>query len=128
MPRSSLPTRGKASTPDVLPFIFERFRQADRPPTRAYGGLGLGLSLVKPLVELHGGSVVVQSAGQGKGATFIVRLPIRIAVSAEYLARAHAIGAPTDAAAAPKVRLDGLRILLVDDDREALDLASVILS
>jgi len=72
--------------------------------------------------------VVVQSAGQGKGATFIVRLPIRIAVSAEYLARAHAIGAPTDAAAAPKVRLDGLRILLVDDDREALDLASVILS
>jgi PAS domain S-box-containing protein len=66
---------GQGIAADVLPFVFDRFRQADSSSTRAYSGLGLGLALVKHLVELHGGSVAARSPGQGQGATFIVRLP-----------------------------------------------------
>jgi signal transduction histidine kinase len=69
---------GQGIAPDVLPFVFDRFRQADSSSTRAHSGLGLGLALVKHLVELHGGSVSAQSPGEGKGATFIVRLPLTI--------------------------------------------------
>ena len=68
--------------PDVLPHIFERFRQGDTGLTRAYGGLGLGLAIVRHLVELHGGSVTARSAGRDRGATFSVRLPFRPAPAA----------------------------------------------
>jgi signal transduction histidine kinase len=68
---------GHGIAPDVLPFIFDRFRQADSSLTRRFGGLGLGLSIVRHLVELHGGSVEAASEGQGRGATFVVRLPTR---------------------------------------------------
>src|SRR5262249_16135950 len=61
---------------DFLPFVFDRFRQADATATRSYGGLGLGLAIVRHLVELHGGEVQADSEGEGKGATFTVRLPI----------------------------------------------------
>src|SRR6266542_1967255 len=64
---------GQGISPAVLPFVFDRFRQADSSSTRRHGGLGLGLALVKHLVELHGGSVAAQSSGEGQGATFIVR-------------------------------------------------------
>ncbi|MFB2970542.1 PAS domain S-box protein [Aerosakkonema sp. BLCC-F183] len=67
---------GKGITPDFLPYVFDRFRQADSSITRTYGGLGLGLAIVRHLVELHGGSVCAASDGEGKGATFIVRLPL----------------------------------------------------
>jgi signal transduction histidine kinase/ActR/RegA family two-component response regulator len=118
---------GRGIDPDLLPFIFDRFRQADSSSTRAQGGLGLGLALVKHLVELHGGTVAAQSAGEGKGATFIVKLPVTIAAIAEgSVPRVH----PTAPISAPSsgVRLDGVRVLVVDDDEDALELATAILT
>jgi PAS domain S-box-containing protein len=118
---------GQGIAPSVLPFVFDRFRQADSSSTRAYSGLGLGLALVKHLVELHGGSVVAHSAGEGQGATFIVKLPLTIAeIAPVSAARAHPTAVSLDAAR-PVTRLDGLRVLVVDDDADALDLASAIL-
>jgi signal transduction histidine kinase/ActR/RegA family two-component response regulator len=119
---------GQGIAPDVLPFIFDRFRQADSSSTRTHSGLGLGLALVKHLVELHGGSVVAQSAGEGKGATFIVKLPLTIAaISGGPVPRLHPT-APTIEALPQGLRLDELRVLVVDDDPDALNLASAILT
>ena len=67
---------GEGIAADVLPYVFERFRQEDSSSTRAHAGLGLGLTLVRHVVELHGGSVTAESAGKGRGATFVVRLPL----------------------------------------------------
>lgn len=86
---------------EFLPFVFDRFRQADSSITRAQGGLGLGLAVVHHLVELHGGSVRAESAGQDQGASFIVRLPELGSAEAPDTARAHAPGAPPYAAAPP---------------------------
>jgi CheY-like chemotaxis protein len=111
---------GQGIAAAVLPFIFERFRQADSSSTRAHGGLGLGPALVEHLVELHGGSVAAQSPGEGQGTTFVIRLPLTIAeVPAGPLPRVHPT-APTIAALPQGVRLDGLRVLVVDDDPDAL--------
>jgi PAS domain S-box-containing protein len=116
---------GQGIAPEILPFVFDRFRQADSSPSRAHTGLGLGLALVKYLVELHGGSVVAQSAGEGQGATFIVKLPLMIAEMVAGPAQRVHPTAPGDAIPSG-VRLDGRRVLLVDDDPDALDLASAI--
>jgi signal transduction histidine kinase len=75
----SVSDTGVGITPDVLPFVFDRFRQGDSSLTRAFGGLGLGLAMVRHLVELHGGTVVAMSEGRNCGATFSVRLPLRAA-------------------------------------------------
>ncbi|HEY3064723.1 MAG TPA: ATP-binding protein [Methylomirabilota bacterium] len=118
---------GEGIAADILPFIFDRFRQADSSTTRAHAGLGLGLALVKYLVELHGGTVVAHSAGPGQGATFVVKLPVTIAQLPAALARVHPTAESLPASVAG-VRLDGLRVLVVDDDPDALDLAGAILT
>ena len=117
---------GQGIAPDVLPFIFDRFRQADSSSTRQHSGLGLGLALVKHLTELHGGSVAAQSPGEGQGATFIVTLPLTIAaITGGPVPRLHPT-AETIEASQQGPRLDGLRVLVVDDDQDALDLTSSI--
>jgi signal transduction histidine kinase len=77
----SIADSGAGISPEFLPFVFEPFRQADARLTRGHGGLGLGLSISRRLVELHGGTIAAASAGSGKGATFIVRLPASTAVA-----------------------------------------------
>jgi signal transduction histidine kinase/ActR/RegA family two-component response regulator len=119
---------GKGIVPEMLPHIFERFRQADSSSTRSYGGLGLGLSLVKHLVELHGGTVAAESDGEDRGATFTVVLPVAlIMMPPGLMPSAHPTAASVEVPA-NVARLDGLRILVVDDDREGLALADAILS
>ena len=112
---------------DFLPHVFERFRQQDGGTTRRYGGLGLGLAIVRNLVELHGGSVSAHSDGEGRGATFTVRLPA--AATSPFSAKQTPMPAtPTaTAAASPAMRLDGVRVLVVDDDQAARDLFAAIL-
>ncbi len=124
MTRISIADQGEGISPDFLPHVFERFRQSDGSSTRKHGGLGLGLSIVKNLIELHGGTVNVQSAGQGKGATFIIDLPIRAIADAALVGSTDADPAApaegADAGGAPAlVRLDGLRVLVVDDEPDA---------
>ena len=106
--------------PEFLPSVFETFRQADASSTRAYGGLGLGLSIVKQLVDLHGGEVQAVSAGQGKGSTFTVRLPVR---SAER----NPDHEPLIAARRSAGRLVGRSILVVDDDEDTRELLVSVL-
>jgi signal transduction histidine kinase/CheY-like chemotaxis protein len=126
--RIAISDTGQGIAPDVLPHVFERFRQGDSSSTRTHGGLGLGLALVKHLVELHGGTVVAQSAGQGHGATFVVMLPTAVAEgAAESPAPVHASAAAV-APETPVVRLDGLRVLVADDDGEAVALAETVLA
>ena len=105
--------------PDFLPHIFERFRQADSGTTREHGGIGLGLAIVRHLVELHGGTIHAVSGGKDQGTTFRVRLPLMI-VHPEPASdrRTHTTArTPADGGALP--RLDGLRVLTVDDDGDA---------
>ena len=81
---------GQGIKPEFLPHVFERFRQADASTTRRHGGLGLGLSIVKHLVELHGGKVRAKSAGEGQGATFCIELPLMVVHAPEAdAAREH---------------------------------------
>ena len=120
---------GAGISPKFLPRVFDRFRQADSSSTRKQGGLGLGLAIVRHLVELHGGTVHAESEGIGKGATFVVKLPLG-------MARAMTAGGEQVQAvvAFDEVKLDslppleGLRILVVDDETNARDLVSEILA
>jgi CheY-like chemotaxis protein len=116
---------GQGVTAEFLPHIFERFTQGDTSTTRRLGGIGLGLSIVKALVELHGGSVRADSPGPGRGATFTVRIPVlapRDARAVERLAtREEAIGA------AVPPHLDGVSVLVVEDDADTRQMLVVIL-
>ncbi len=122
---------GQGLSADFLPHVFERFRQADGTTTRRHSGLGLGLAIVRELVELHGGTVHAASPGLGRGATFTVRLPIsageahagRAAVFAERW-----FAASTTSPMPRLARLDTLRILVVDDDADGRTLTSLVLT
>ncbi len=100
---------------EILPFIFERFQQADSSTKRAYSGLGLGLTIVKNLVELHGGTIEAESAGKNEGATFTVKIPL----SREFLEK-HSPASQAENISVDRRALSGARILLVDDDVEGL--------
>src|SRR5262249_36339934 len=104
---------------DLLPRVFELFTQAERPPDRAQGGLGLGLTLVKDLVERHGGRVAAHSPGPDLGSEFTVRLPA--------LPEGIAAAAPPAPAAAPGQTSRSRRVLVVDDNRDLVETLEMLL-
>jgi signal transduction histidine kinase len=115
---------GKGIDPQFLPDVFDRFRQADQTSTRRYGGLGLGLSIVRQLVALHGGSVEAHSDGEGRGATFIVRLPrAPMTQESEQEIATEKNGSATDGLK----RLDNVRVLVVEDEADTRDVLRTIL-
>jgi PAS domain S-box-containing protein len=117
---------GQGITPEFLPFVFDRFRQADSTTTRRHGGLGLGLAIVRHLVEIHGGSVQVESPGTNKGATFVVKLPVinsrtRLSNKGKSLIDAG----KTDRRQGQS--LMGMQVLIVDDDIDTLEMMAAAL-
>jgi signal transduction histidine kinase len=119
----SVADSGQGIKPEFLPLVFDRFRQEDGSISRRHGGLGLGLAIVRHLVELHAGSVDAQSAGEGKGARFIVRLPVR-----EATLMPRIMETPASGGMATPSMLAGLRLLVVDDDPGARELISGMLA
>jgi hypothetical protein len=117
--RITVSDTGKGISPEFLPYVFDRFRQADASSARRYGGLGLGLALVKYLVELHGGTIEAASAGEGQGTTFIVTLPVRAVTALPGEAADSPVAAPGPEEAN---MLAGVRVLVVDDENEAREL------
>jgi PAS domain S-box-containing protein len=114
---------GKGISAEFLPYVFDRFRQADSTSTRKYGGLGLGLAIVRHLVELHGGTVHAESPGPDQGATFTVRLPLM----EERVLPAPSSRHGVQSGNASSVRLDGVKVMVVDDELDMRDFLSVSL-
>jgi len=111
---------GQGIDAEFLPRVFDRFRQADSSTTRSFGGLGLGLAIVRHLVELHGGTVSAESEGVGKGATFSATFPL-------LTGRTEPIAHSGETCAPEILSLDGLRVLLVDDEAEAREIISTVI-
>ncbi len=117
---------GQGVKAEMLPHLFERFFQADSTSTRTHGGLGLGLAIVRHLVELHGGTASAHSAGEGQGATFTVRLPVlavRMGPSSPERPGPQAAWKP-----APGAGIRGLRVLVVDDEADAREMLALVLA
>ena len=118
---------GQGIKPEFLPHVFDRFRQEDSASTRRAGGLGIGLSLVKHLVELHGGSVRAQSAGENQGATFVVALPLAVVHESEAADRRHPASSYSVTMQTDLPSLRGVRVLVVDDEPDARELLRRVL-
>jgi CheY-like chemotaxis protein len=112
---------GRGIDPELLPHVFERFKQVDAATPRGRGGLGLGLAIASHLVELHGGRVRAESAGIGQGATFTVVLPVVTKASAPAAAQQLELAMPG------RERLDGARVLIVEDDADTRELVATVL-
>jgi signal transduction histidine kinase/CheY-like chemotaxis protein len=132
--RLTVSDTGCGFSPDFAPFIFDRFRQADGSSTRRHGGLGLGLSIVRHLVELHGGTVHAESAGVGCGATFTIGLPLAAAPQGVRSGRnaGESYSWQNEKSRTPRVKtlpsLEGVQVLLVDDDRDTLGTLAALLT
>jgi CheY-like chemotaxis protein len=109
---------GIGIAPEFMPHVFEPFRQQDGGSTRAYSGLGLGLSIARELVHLHGGTITAQSQGRGRGASFTITFPATLAADRV---------ADTAPSHQPDIRLDGLAVLVVDDDPDTLGAVAALL-
>lgn len=117
---------GQGIHPDFLPYVFEHFRQEEQAKTRHHGGLGLGLAIVRQLVEIHGGTVHVSSPGEGKGTTFTVRLPLMTMPSSQEVAERSP--SPENLPATdPAPNLENVSVLVVDDEIDSRELLTVIL-
>jgi CheY-like chemotaxis protein len=121
--RVTVTDSGQGIDHEFLPRVFDRFLQADSSTTRSYGGLGLGLAIVRHLVELHGGTVWADSDGPGKGATFSAKFPL-LAERIQPITLSHS----GETSRSEFLSLDGLRILLVDDEPEARQIISTVIS
>lgn len=117
---------GQGISREFMPYVFDRFRQADSTTTRHHGGLGLGLAIARHLVEIHGGSIKAESAGEGRGATFTIKLPV-IDAGVKTPAVYSDAREQTAAAIAPQL-LSGVNVLLVDDDSDTLKLMTTALT
>src|SRR5262245_1481002 len=122
---------GMGIEPQFMPYLFDRFRQADSTSTRRYGGLGLGLAIVRHVVEMHGGTVSASSPGKGQGATFTVRFPI---ASADFVRQLEQRASQAEAKSPAqrddmdaRQNLHGVRVLVVDDDEDTLEMLKFIL-
>ncbi|RYG67381.1 response regulator, partial [bacterium] len=120
---------GEGIPKDFLPYVFDRFRQANSTSTRQHGGLGLGLAIVRNLAEMHGGSVTAQSEGESQGATFTVRLPLRPTLTEVESSEAVAnLSSPGDSSEnSPTTSLNGVRVLVVEDGDDAREVLKAIL-
>jgi signal transduction histidine kinase/CheY-like chemotaxis protein len=117
---------GAGITPEFLPHVFDRFRQADQQTTRQHGGMGLGLAIVRHLVELHGGNVRAESEGEEKGATFTVLLPVApVYQNVGVEERVHPAARDTLPSYECPDRIDGLRVLVVDDEPDTRELLKI---
>ncbi len=118
---------GQGIKPEFLPYVFDRFRQADSSSTRAYNGLGLGLAIVRHLTELHGGTVSVDSPGLGQGAMFTVELPLMPRCELPDRTESHLLSLESLPELNPTTSLEGVRVLVVDDEADARGLLTLVL-
>jgi len=122
----SVTDSGQGISRDFLPYVFDRFRQADSTTTRQHGGLGLGLAIARHLVEIHGGTIQAESGGEGKGSSFTIRLPL--VDSSVRDSKPDEAKSVASRASQPYQMLSGLRVLLVDDDADTLQLMTTALT